>query len=235
MLGWGPTANQLTDSQISQMDKTELLNALADEIRVCPLCRLAETRIHAVPGDGEAQAQIMFVGEGPGQQEDESGHPFVGKSGKLLMNELKKIGIERSEVFITNIVKCRPPANRVPLADEIAACNDWLSAQIALVEPKFIVPVGGPSLQTLVSKNLRITKDRSSVFRKDGILFIPILHPAAALRSPDTMKLFQEDIANLKKFLSREIGDDEITDIEEKSAPAAKPAPDEDGGTLSLF
>ena len=217
------------------MDKTELLQALADEIRVCPLCRLAQTRNHAVPGDGEAGAQIMFVGEGPGQQEDESGHPFVGKSGKLLMGELQQIGINRRDVFITNIVKCRPPANRDPLADEIAACNDWLSAQIALVEPKFIVPVGGPSLQTLVSKNLRITKDRSHVFRRDGILFIPILHPAAALRSPDTMKLFQEDIANLKKFLAREIGESEITDIEEKPAPVAKPAPDEDGGTLSLF
>ena len=119
-------------------------------------------------------------------------------------------------MFITNIVKCRPPGNRNPLADEIAACNDWLSAQIALVEPKFIVAVGGPSLNTLVSKDLRITKARSNVFRKDGILFIPILHPAAALRSPDTMKLFLEDLANLKDFLSREIRPDEITEIKEK-------------------
>ena len=217
------------------MDKTELLNALADEIRVCPLCRLAETRIHAVPGDGNDKAEIMFVGEGPGQQEDETGHPFVGKSGKLLTSELRKIGITRDQVFITNIVKCRPPGNRNPLADEIAACNDWLSAQIALVEPKFIVAVGGPSLNTLVSKDLRITKARSNVFSKDGILFIPILHPAAALRSPDTMKLFLEDLANLKDFLSREIAPDEITEIKEKAAPAPKAANDEDGGTLSLF
>ena len=219
-----------------KMDKTELLDALADEIRVCPLCRLAETRIHAVPGDGNDKAEIMFVGEGPGQQEDETGHPFVGKSGKLLMTELRKIGISRDQVFITNIVKCRPPGNRNPLADEIAACSDWLSAQIALVEPKFIVIVGGPSLNTLVSKDLRITKARSRVFRKEGILFIPILHPAAALRSPDTMKLFLEDLANLKDFLSREIGASEITDIQEKVvAPRAATAPDEDGGTLSLF
>ena len=216
------------------MDKTELLDALAAEIRVCPLCRLAETRIHAVPGDGNDKAEIMFVGEGPGQQEDESGHPFVGPSGKLLMTELRKIGISRDQVFITNIVKCRPPGNRNPLADEIAACNDWLSAQIALVEPKFIVVVGGPSLNTLVSKDLRITKARSNVFRKDGILFIPILHPAAALRSPDTMKLFMEDLANLKDFLSREIAESEITDIKEP-APRAATASDEDGGTLSLF
>lgn len=217
------------------MDKTELLGALADEIRVCPLCRLAQTRTHAVPGDGDDKAEIMFVGEGPGQQEDETGHPFVGKSGKLLTTELRKIGITRDQVFITNIVKCRPPGNRNPLADEIAACNDWLSAQIALVEPKFIVVVGGPSLNTLVSKDLRITKARSRVFRKDGILFIPILHPAAALRSPDTMKLFTEDLANLKDFLSRKIGESEITDLKEKPAPTAATPPDQDGGTLSLF
>ena len=217
------------------MDTTELLEALADEIRVCPLCRLAQTRIHAVPGDGDTKAEIMFVGEGPGQQEDETGHPFVGKSGKLLTTELRKIGISRDQVFVTNIVKCRPPGNRNPLADEIAACNDWLSAQIALVEPKFIVIVGGPSLNTLVSKDLRITKARSRVFRKDGILFIPILHPAAALRSPDTMKLFLEDLANLKDLLGREIDESEITDIKEKPAAKAATAPDEDGGTLSLF
>ena len=217
------------------MNKDELLGALADEISVCPLCRLAQTRTHAVPGDGDSSAQIMFVGEGPGQQEDESGHPFVGKSGQLLMDELRKIGIAREQVFITNIVKCRPPGNRNPLADEIAACNDWLSAQIALVEPKFIVIVGGPSLNTLVSKDLRITKARSRVFRRDGILFIPILHPAAALRSPDTMKLFLEDLANLKDFLSREIAPGEITDIVQKPAPTPATAQDEDGGTLSLF
>ena len=160
---------------------------------------------------------------------------FVGKSGKLLTSELRKIGITRDQVFITNIVKCRPPGNRNPLADEIAACNDWLSAQIALVEPKFIVVVGGPSLNTLVSKDLRITKARSNVFSKDGILFIPILHPAAALRSPDTMKLFLEDLANLKDFLSREIAPDEITEVHDKPAPPTKAEMEEDGGTLSLF
>ncbi|HEX8464163.1 MAG TPA: uracil-DNA glycosylase [Abditibacterium sp.] len=220
------------------MDKLQLLLETASEIRVCPKCRLAETRTLAVPGDGEVSAQIMFVGEGPGEQEDLSGHPFVGKSGLLLTRELEKIGISRDDVFITNIVKCRPPQNRVPLADEIAACSDWLGAQIALIEPKFIVPVGGPSLQTLVSKNLRITRARSHVFRKDGILFIPILHPAAALRSPDTLTLFLEDLAHLKDFLSREIREDEITEIDEerKSRVCAPSEPQkEEGGTLSLF
>ena len=222
------------------MNKETLLFEVADEIRVCPKCRLAQTRTHAVPGDGTAGAQIMFVGEGPGEQEDLSGHPFVGKSGQLLTRELEKIGIARQNVFITNIVKCRPPQNRVPLADEIAACNDWLGAQIALIEPKFIVPVGGPSLQTLVSKNLRITKARSQVFRKDGILFIPILHPAAALRAPDVMTQFLEDLTNLRDFLGREIGENEITEIGNEGktrscTPSAPAKSEENGGTLSLF
>ncbi len=214
------------------MDKLELLSALADDIRVCPLCRLAETRTLAVPGEGNGAAQIMFVGEGPGEQEDQTGRPFVGRSGKLLTQELLKIGIAREQIFITNIVKCRPPGNRDPLSDEIAACNDWLSAQIALIEPKFIVPVGGPSLKTLVSPKLGITKARSKVYRRDGILFIPILHPAAALRSPTTMEQFLEDLSNLKEFLNREISDEEITPIEE---PKAATKEEEDGGTLSLF
>ena len=214
------------------MDKIELLSALADDIRVCPLCRLAETRTLAVPGEGNGQAEIMFVGEGPGEQEDQTGRPFVGRSGQLLTQELLKIGIRREQIFITNIVKCRPPGNRDPLGDEIAACNDWLSAQIALIEPKFIVPVGGPSLKTLVSPKLGITRARSKVYRRDGILFIPILHPAAALRSPTTMEQFLEDLSNLKEFLGREISDDEITPIEEPKAAAKE---EEDGGTLSLF
>jgi len=220
------------------MNAQQLLAELAAEISTCPKCRLAQTRTNTVPGAGTAAAQIMFVGEGPGEQEDLSGEPFVGKSGQLLTRELEKIGVSRDEIFITNIVKCRPPQNRTPLTDEIAACNDWLSAQIALIDPKFIVPVGGPSLQTLVSKNLRITKARSQVFRKDGILFIPILHPSAALRAPETMKLFLEDLANLKDFLGREIGEDEITDMDAgKPKGVCAPSQDapEEGGNLSLF
>ena len=219
------------------MNVDSLLAELADEIRVCPKCRLAQTRTNAVPGAGQTSATIMFVGEGPGEQEDLSGEPFVGKSGQLLTRELQKIGISRGEVFITNIVKCRPPQNRTPLTDEIAACNDWLSAQIALIDPQFIVPVGGPSLQTLVSKNLRITKARSQVFRKDGILFIPILHPSAALRAPETMKLFLEDLANLRGFLGREIAESAITEVDErpkKTACSHEAEALDEGGSLSL-
>jgi len=224
------------------MDLIQLLYDVSDEVCVCTKCRLAETRTYAVPGEGDPQAQIMFVGEGPGEQEDLSGRPFVGKSGQLLTRELERIGITRDLVFITNIVKCRPPKNRVPLVDEIEACNDWLMAQIALINPKFIVPVGGPSLQTLVSKDLRIMRSRSKVFRKEGILFIPILHPSAALRSPDTMKSFLDDLKNLRAYLDREIEESEITDITPRpvyTSPSPKVTETaevkEEGGTLSLF
>ncbi|RYG68052.1 uracil-DNA glycosylase [bacterium] len=222
------------------MNVARLLLQITAEVEVCTKCRLAQTRTYAVPGVGTTEARIMFVGEGPGEQEDLTGEPFVGKSGQLLTRELQKIGISRDAVFITNIVKCRPPQNRTPLTDEIEACNDWLGAQIALVEPKFIVPVGGPSLQTLVSKNLRITRARSTVYRKEGILFIPILHPSAALRAPDTMKMFLEDIANLKDFLNREIGEEEINDIgppirSRVTSPAEIAITEEQDGNLSLF
>jgi uracil-DNA glycosylase family 4 len=223
------------------MDLIQLLYDLSDEILVCPKCRLADTRTYAVPGEGNPTAQIMFVGEGPGEQEDLSGRPFVGKSGQLLTRELAKIGITRDMVFITNIVKCRPPGNRVPLVDEIEACSDWLMAQIALINPKFIVPVGGPSLQTLVSKQLKITASRSRVFRKEGILFIPILHPSAALRSAPMMDLFLQDLNNLSDYLDREIEEGEITDITPPIPRSVEQTAEhnvevkEDGGTLSLF
>ena len=231
------------------MDPIHWLEELSAEIQVCTLCNLAATRTYAVPGEGDGSASIMFVGEGPGEQEDLSGRPFVGVSGQLLTRELEKIGIQRSAVFITNIVKCRPPGNRVPAPEEVEACHDYLMAQIALIEPKFIVPVGGPSLQTLVSKDLRIMKARSHVYRKDGILFVPILHPSAALRAPATMEQFKDDLLHLKDFLNREIREEEITEIGLKPVPlprapsgqavelltaALPPTPDEEGN-LSLF
>ena len=132
------------------MEKARLLEELAAEIKVCPKCRLSETRTHAVPGEGSANARIMFVGEGPGENEDKTGRPFVGQAGKLLNKLLEEAGIEREDVFISNIVKCRPPGNRVPAADEVEACNDYLMAQIAITEPKFICPLGSSSLKTLL-------------------------------------------------------------------------------------
>jgi len=201
------------------MDKARLLEELAGEIRVCPLCRLCETRTQAVPGAGNATARIMFVGEGPGEKEDLEGRPFVGAAGQLLNTLLEQAGIAREDVFITNIVKCRPPGNRVPLIDEIEACNDYLMAQIAIIEPKIICPLGSPALKTLLGGDLKITQARCKVFRKSGILFIPLYHPAAALHRKELMPTVQADILVLKELIERDIREDEITDLTPKTPP----------------
>jgi DNA polymerase len=226
------------------MNKIQLLEELANEIRVCPKCRLAQTRINAVPGAGDPNARILFVGEAPGENEDKTGKPFVGQAGKVLTKLLDTAGIDRKDVFITNTVKCRPPENRVPLADEIEACNEWLNAQIALIEPKIICTLGSPALKTLISPKLKISEVRCKVFRKSGILFIPLYHPAAALHRPPLMETLQNDILVLKDLINREIREDEITDLTLRyqppragSTPDVKAAKEKDGQeeTPSLF
>ena len=202
------------------MDKITILQELGDEIKTCPKCRLAETRTHAVPGEGSPRASVMFVGEGPGENEDKTGRPFVGQAGKFLNGLLEKAGIARDEVFITNIVKCRPPNNRVPLADEVEACSDYLMAQIAVIEPKFVIPLGGAALKTLLGGDLKITQARCKVFRKSGILYIPLYHPAAALHRSQLVETLQADIMTLRELLNRELREDEITDL---SAVVTKP------------
>jgi uracil-DNA glycosylase len=228
------------------MNKLRILDELAIEIRTCPKCRLAETRTNAVPGEGSGTARIMFVGEGPGENEDKTGRPFVGAAGQFLNQLLCQAGIAREDVFITNIVKCRPPMNRVPLEDEVEACSDYLMAQIAVIEPKFVIPLGGAALKTLLGPQLKITQSRCKVFRKSGILYIPLFHPAAALHNSRLVETLQADIQTLKELLARDIRDDEITDLSPRvqrppAAPAddvsthieEKPEPPEQ--TLSLF
>jgi uracil-DNA glycosylase family 4 len=195
------------------MNKLLWLEELADEVRGCPKCRLAQTRTHAVPGEGSPTARIMFVGEGPGESEDRTGRPFVGAAGQFLNQLLKRANIAREEVFITNIVKCRPPGNRDPQADEVEACSDYLMAQIALIEPTIVVTLGSPALKTLLGSHLRITSARCKVFRRSGILYIPLFHPAAALHNPRLLETLQNDILTLKELIQRPIREDEITDL----------------------
>jgi len=227
------------------MDKLQILEEIANEVKTCPKCRLAETRLNAVPGEGSVSARIMFVGEAPGENEDKTGRPFIGQAGKFLNGLLEKAGIAREDVYITNIVKCRPPANRVPLADEVEACSDYLMAQIAVVEPKFVVPLGASSLKTLLGKDMKITQMRCKVFRKSGILYIPLYHPAAALHNPKMVETLQADVLVLKELINREIREDEITDLssvhiprEANVAPAKTEAENteaEPPQTLTLF
>ncbi len=223
------------------MDKITILQELGEEIRTCPKCRLCETRTLAVPGEGSPRAGVMFVGEGPGENEDKTGRPFVGQAGKFLNSLLEKAGIARDEVFITNIVKCRPPNNRVPSDDEVEACSDYLMAQIAVIEPKFVIPLGGAALKTLLGGDLKITQVRCKVFRKSGILYIPLYHPAAALHRSQLVETLQADIMTLRELLNRDLREDEITDLgatvqKPKRASSTRSAPDKPPEeTLSLF
>lgn len=178
------------------------------QIRRCVRCRLSRSRTHAVPGEGNPSADIMFVGEGPGQEEDREGRPFVGPAGQLLTQLLKRIGIDRSDVFITNVVKCRPPGNRDPQADEIEACNDYLLTQIALIEPKVICPLGRFAAQTLIDPKLSISREHGKSRRVSGIVYVPLYHPAAALHQPGLIDALEADIRSLRAVLDRELGKD---------------------------
>ena len=159
---------------------------LTEAVFACEKCRLCQTRTNVVLGEGDLHAPLMFIGEGPGQQEDETGRPFVGKAGQLLDEMLSLVGLSREKnVYICNIVKCRPPQNRVPEADERAACMDYLRQQVALVRPKVIVCLGSTPTRALLGEQMRITRDRGVWQLKKGVWFMPTYHPAALLRDAD--------------------------------------------------
>jgi len=179
----------------------EGLALLAEKIRVCTNCDLADGRMHAVPGEGNPHATIMFVGEAPGAMEDKTGRPFVGASGKFLDAMLRDIGLERPDVFIGNINRCRPPGNRDPNTGEITACNPWLRAQIRIIQPKVICPLGRFALTTLVDPKLQISKVHGQPIEKAGILFIPLYHPAAALHRQDLRDTLIADMHTLRDIL----------------------------------
>ncbi len=151
----------------------------------CRRCPLAETRTHVVFGTGPQSAEIMFIGEGPGESEDLQGEPFVGRAGHLLDDMLSLIGLNRSSnVYIANVVKCRPPQNRDPLASEQNACMDYLRGQIVLIDPKIIVCLGRISAAKLIHEDYKITREHGQWVRKSGIWMTAIYHPAALLRDP---------------------------------------------------
>lgn len=175
------------------------LDSLRREILSCNGCGLRQSARGVVFGEGSPSARIMFVGEGPGMTEDETGRPFVGRAGQLLDTMLLSAGLERKQVFIANIVKCRPPENRLPLPPEVAACLPNLKAQIRIVRPKIIVLLGALASQTLVNPGIRVTRDRGKWFQKDGIDYLVTFHPAAVLRDEAAKKkLSLEDFQSLK-------------------------------------
>ena len=174
---------------------------LEESIKDCQKCKLCKTRQHIVFGTGNKQAELMFIGEGPGADEDRLGEPFVGRAGKLMNLAFETLGINRKEVYIANVVKCRPPANRNPEEDEATACLDYLRNQVILLKPKIIVLLGSVALKTILGKDLGITNSRGRWFNKNGILYMPTFHPAALLRD-DTKKIyFWKDLKEVKKRL----------------------------------
>lgn len=184
--------------QVEGMDWNELGSAVAD----CRRCSLYAARKQAVLGVGDRQADWLFVGEGPGAEEDERGEPFVGQAGKLLDNMLAAIGLRRGEdVYIANAVKCRPPANRTPEAEEIAACRPYLQRQIALLRPKLIVALGRPAAQALLQSEVKIAAARGRLHDLHGLPVIVTYHPAYLLRNlPDKAKAW-EDLCLMRRTM----------------------------------
>ena len=187
-----------------QRNRALELAAVDSEIIKCIKCELHKSRKQAVPGEGPRNAKIMFVGEGPGQNEDEQGRPFVGAAGKLLTELLESIGLHRSDVFITNIVKCRPPNNRAPRKSEIEACNPYLKSQIDLISPGVICPLGTPAITTLLGEEFTATRSHGKPIIKAKVIFLPMYHPAAALYDASLKEVLASDFKSLRDLLLKE-------------------------------
>jgi DNA polymerase len=176
------------------------LKDLANRISVCQQCSLSKTRTHAVPGEGNPNADIVFIGEGPGFYEDQQARPFVGAAGKFLDELLASISLKRSDVFICNVLKCRPPGNRDPLPGETAACKPWLDQQIDVIKPKVIVTLGRFSM-TRYFPGQSISKIHGQPRELDGVTIVPMYHPAAALHQGSLRRTIEYDFLKLPAIL----------------------------------
>jgi uracil-DNA glycosylase family 4 len=176
------------------------LTELYEEIAICQRCDLAKGRTQTVPGEGPENAEIMFIGEAPGFHEDRQGRPFVGAAGRFLEELLASIGLTREEVYICNVIKCRPPGNRDPLSDEIDACKPYLDKQIELIQPKLIVTLGRYSMARYFP-NASITRIHGQPKRIGGRIYYPMFHPAAALHQPKWRSAVEEDMLKIPQIL----------------------------------
>ncbi|GIW13998.1 MAG: hypothetical protein KatS3mg062_1437 [Tepidiforma sp.] len=182
--------------------KEERARELYDLIRACRMCALAETRTRAVPGEGPLDADVMFIGEAPGMHEDQQGRPFVGAAGQFLTELLAEAGLRRDEVYICNVLKCRPPGNRDPLPGEIAACAEYLDLQIDLVDPLVIVTLGRFSMARWFPQ-AAISRIHGRPATVDGRVIVPMYHPAAALRQANLREVMVEDFRRLAEVIAR--------------------------------
>jgi DNA polymerase len=184
------------------------LAAYGEEVSVCTRCRLAQGRTQVVFGSGDAAADLMFVGEAPGYHEDQQGVPFVGQAGKLLEGLLEGIGLTRREVYIANVLKCRPPGNRDPMPEEIESCEPHLFRQIELIQPRVVATLGNFATKLLSGKQLGITRvhgqEQPTTIGGRNVLLYPLYHPAAALYTPAMLKVLETDFARLPELLGRE-------------------------------
>lgn len=181
-------------------DRTKELNEIAEQVRKCTRCPLYKSATHAVPGEGPADAEIMLIGEAPGFHEDQQGRPFVGASGKFLDELLAQIGLKRSDIFITNMVKHRPPENRDPTPEEIEACRVWLDQQIETIKPKVIVTVGRIAMARWFP-NEKITVIHGKAKRFGNVMVVPMFHPAAALRNVNLKPVMIQDFKKLPQYI----------------------------------
>jgi len=191
----------------------EQMKKLAEEVRKCRKCNLWMTRKNPVPGEGNVRAEVMFIGEAPGKSEDEQGRPFVGAAGKLLTKLIESIGLSREEVYIANVLKCRPPNNRDPLPEEIEKCTPYLDRQIKIIKPKIIVTLGRHSTKYILGK-LRVSvpgimkvrgKTYSGTILGLKVIILPTLHPAAALYNPKMKSIIEADFKNLKSIIEGKV------------------------------
>jgi len=178
---------------------------LEKSILECKKCRLCTNRTNIVFGQGNKKARLMFIGEGPGADEDKQGIPFVGKAGQLMNNAFQALEINREDVYIANIVKCRPPSNRVPEDDEVQMCLNYLRNQVILIKPKIIVLLGSTALKNILGKEYVITAVRGNWMEKNGIKYMPTWHPAALLRDENKKVEFWQDLKEAKKYIDNNI------------------------------
>jgi DNA polymerase len=210
------------------MNSTEVLAEVAAAASVCERCPLHRSRRRAVPGEGVADAELLFIGEAPGYHENETGRPFVGASGQFLSELLASIGLKREAVFIGNVVKCRPPNNRDPEPSELAACRPYLDRQIAAIQPKVIVTLGRFSMGRFLP-NARISAVHGKPFTVEGRLVVPMFHPAAALHRPELRATLLADFARLPALIAQ------FTPPPESPPPPDDATPPPAARQLSLF
>lgn len=186
---------------MEEEERMSTLEGLREQAMGCTLCPLSQSRTQVVFGAGNPRARVLFIGEAPGYHEDLKGEPFVGSAGRLLTELLESIGLKRTDIYIANVIKCRPPGNRNPLPEEIEHCKPYLMKQIDLIKPKIVCTLGNFSTQLLLNKKIGVSKLRGQSFLLNGYTVVPMYHPAAALHQGGLLVFLKEDFTNLKNLL----------------------------------